>query len=85
MGIKYLESLPLHPSQFILPKNENGQYVVTYLLIPNYEFKTLLLELADSIWLSVKIVESTEAFILDEAPAAIIIIEFVIIILIFKS
>lgn len=43
--IKYLESLPLHTSQIILPKNGNGQFEVKYLLVPNYEFKTQILKM----------------------------------------
>lgn len=45
--IKYLESLPLHASQVILPKNDKDQYVVKYTLIPNYEFKTQILKMAE--------------------------------------
>jgi len=45
--IKYLESLPLHSSQVIQPKNNKGQHIVKYLLIPNYEFKTQILKMAD--------------------------------------
>jgi predicted DNA-binding transcriptional regulator YafY len=43
--IKYLESLPLHSSQVILPKNDTGQFKVEYTLVPNYEFNTQILKM----------------------------------------
>lgn len=44
--IKYLESLPLHPSQTIEASSEKGFFMVSYFLIPNYEFKIELLKMA---------------------------------------
>ncbi len=47
LHIKYMESLPLHHSQVIHTKNENGQYFVDFFLVPNYEFITQILKIGD--------------------------------------
>ena len=43
---KYLESLPLHHSQQIIPCDEADFWHATYYLIPNYEFTTELLKMS---------------------------------------
>ncbi len=45
--VKYMQSLPLHHSQVIHPKDEKGFHFVDFYLIPNYEFKTLILKMGD--------------------------------------
>ncbi len=42
----YLESLPLHQSQTIIPCNEEGFWHATYYLIPNYEFIIEILKMS---------------------------------------
>jgi len=42
---KYLNSLPLHHSQYIHPFKVYDKFKVTYFLIPNYEFKTQILKM----------------------------------------
>lgn len=43
---KYLESLPIHHSQKITPSLEEGFWLVSYYLIPNYEFKIEILKMS---------------------------------------
>ena len=43
--INYMRSLPVHHSQVIHPANENGQHLVDFYLVPNYEFKTQVLKM----------------------------------------
>jgi predicted DNA-binding transcriptional regulator YafY len=43
---KYLESLPLHHSQNIIPCKDEGYWHVTYNLIPNYEFTIEILKMS---------------------------------------
>ncbi|WP_445956552.1 helix-turn-helix transcriptional regulator [Yeosuana sp.] len=45
LHIKYMKSLPLHKSQVIHSKNENGQSFVDFKLDPNYEFMTQILKI----------------------------------------
>ena len=45
--VNYMRSLPLHHSQIIHPKNDKGFHFVDFYLIPNYEFKTLVLKMGD--------------------------------------
>jgi len=45
--VKYMRSLPLHHSQVIHPKDDKGFHFVDFNLIPNYEFKTLILKMGD--------------------------------------
>ena len=47
--IKYMESLPLHHSQMILPKNKEGKHQVDFFLVPNYEFMTQILKIGDEV------------------------------------
>ncbi|MFB9054002.1 hypothetical protein ACFFVB_13020 [Formosa undariae] len=42
--MRYLKSLPLHTSQFILPIDESGDYHIGYNIIPNYEFDIQILK-----------------------------------------
>ena len=44
--LKYLESLPLHSSQKIIESNEKGFNLVSYNIIPNYEFTIQLLKMS---------------------------------------
>ena len=44
---KYMESLPLHHSQVIHSKNDNGQSLVDFFLVPNYEFITQVLKIGN--------------------------------------
>ena len=44
---KYMQSLPLHYSQVIHSKNENGQFLVDFFLVPNYEFITQVLKIGN--------------------------------------
>lgn len=46
---KYMRSLPLHSSQVIHSKNDKGQYYVDFHLIPNYEFETQILKIANEV------------------------------------
>jgi|SRR5690625_137217 len=46
---KYLESLPLHPSQEKIAKLPDGRIKISLFLIPNYELKMQLLKLGDQI------------------------------------
>ncbi|WP_338733462.1 helix-turn-helix transcriptional regulator [Mangrovimonas cancribranchiae] len=46
LHLKYLESLPLHPSQKTLPHPDDGFAVVTYNLVPNYEFIIEILKMS---------------------------------------
>ena len=46
---KYMRSLPLHTSQVIHSKNSKGQYFVDFHLIPNYEFETQILKIANEV------------------------------------
>jgi predicted DNA-binding transcriptional regulator YafY len=43
---KYLESLPIHNSQNIIPCKDEGFWHVTYNLIPNYEFTIEILKMS---------------------------------------
>lgn len=43
-NMKYFKSLPLHPSQSIIPDKETGFYQVCYDIIPNYEFDIQILK-----------------------------------------
>ena len=43
---KYLESLPIHNSQKIIPCKDEGYWHVTYNLIPNYEFTIEILKMS---------------------------------------
>jgi predicted DNA-binding transcriptional regulator YafY len=45
--INYMTSLPIHSSQHIHPQNENGQYLVDFFLVPNYEFKAQVLKMGE--------------------------------------
>jgi predicted DNA-binding transcriptional regulator YafY len=42
----YLESLPLHHSQNIIPSKKKGFWHATYYLIPNYEFTIEILKMS---------------------------------------
>ena len=44
--MRYLKSLPLHPSQFILPLDASGDYHIGYNVIPNYEFDIQILKMS---------------------------------------
>lgn len=44
---KYMQTLPLHHSQVIHSKNEKGQSLVDFFLVPNYEFVTQVLKIGD--------------------------------------
>jgi len=46
---KYMRSLPLHSSQIIHSENAKGQYFVDFHLIPNYEFETQILKIANEV------------------------------------
>lgn len=46
---KYLESLPLHPSQQKQSELDDGRVVLTLHLIPNFELKMQLLKMGDQI------------------------------------
>lgn len=46
---KYLESLPLHSSQYKIKDREDGRIEVGIHLIPNYEFKMEILKLGEKI------------------------------------
>ena len=64
--IKYLDSLPLHHSQQIEVKKGETHGLVTYHLIPNYEFKIQILKMANMVevkepaWLRETIVKMIE-------------------------
>lgn len=45
LHVKYLQSLPLHQSQIIHPKNKNNKHQVDFFIYPNYEFKTQILKI----------------------------------------
>jgi len=47
LHVNYMRSLPLHHSQVIHPKDEKGFHFVDFELVPNYEFKTLILKMGD--------------------------------------
>lgn len=47
LHVKYLKSLPLHSSQEIHPINKDGKHLISYFLIPNYEFETQILKMGD--------------------------------------
>ena len=49
LHIKYMKSLPLHQSQEIYPTKIDGKYKVTFNVILNYEFKTQILKMSDSV------------------------------------
>ena len=40
-----MQTLPLHNSQIIYPKDENNQHKVEFFVYPNYEFKTQILKI----------------------------------------
>ncbi|MDT0294446.1 helix-turn-helix transcriptional regulator [Mesonia ostreae] len=46
---KYLNSLPLHHSQFLAHKREDGRMELSYHVIPNYELKMQLLKMGPEI------------------------------------
>ena len=45
LHVKYMQTLPLHNSQIIYPKDENSQHKVEFFVYPNYEFKTQILKI----------------------------------------
>lgn len=47
--VKYMRTLPLHSSQVIHSENIKGQFFVDFHLIPNYEFETQILKIANEV------------------------------------
>jgi len=48
LHVNYLRSLPIHHSQIIHDVNDQGQQLVDFFLVPNYEFKTQVLKMGES-------------------------------------
>jgi predicted DNA-binding transcriptional regulator YafY len=48
LHVNYLRSLPIHHSQVIHDVNNQGQLLVDFFLVPNYEFKTQVLKMGEN-------------------------------------
>jgi len=49
LHVKYMRSLPLHPSQVIHPKNKDNKHQVDFDVYVNYEFKTQILKIGSEV------------------------------------